>query len=124
MNHFADKDMKDAMQSITSIIERGAKAQRNFAQGTAQYTLQANRIGALRIALSLIKNELLENGLKHEFLKEDLEKAVAPMASLISKSEKAQKKLTPGTWQHTMLKNNLEALSIASQLLTKALGEQ
>lgn len=42
-----------------------------------------------------------------------------PIASLISKSEKAQQKLTPGTWQHTMLQVNLKALHIASALMNK-----
>ena len=33
-----------------------------------------------------------------------------PLASLISKSEKAQRKLALGTWQHAMLRDNLKAL--------------
>lgn len=57
------------------------------------------------------------------YTKEDLEKALAPIASLISKSEKALEKLAQGTWQHTMLTNNLKALYIASPLLRKALSE-
>lgn len=58
-----------------------------------------------------------------DFTKEDLEKALAPIASLISKSEKAQSKVAQDTWQHTMLSSNLKALYIASPLLTKALSE-
>lgn len=58
-----------------------------------------------------------------DFTKTDMEEALAPIASLISKSEKAQKKLTKGTWQHTMLSNNLKALYIASPLLAKSLSE-
>ena len=42
-----------------------------------------------------------------------------PIASLISKSEKAQQKLAPGTWQHTMLRDNLKALHIASVLMNR-----
>ena len=33
-----------------------------------------------------------------------------PLASLLGKSEKAQQKLAPGTWQHAMLRDNLKAL--------------
>ena len=40
-----------------------------------------------------------------------------PLASLIGKSEKAQRKLAPGTWQHSMLRDNLKALRIASELM-------
>ena len=42
-----------------------------------------------------------------------------PIASLISKSEKAQQKLTAGTWQHKMLQDNIKALYIASALINK-----
>jgi hypothetical protein len=45
--------------------------------------------------------------------------ALRPIASLISKSEKAQQKVTPGTWQHTMLRDNLEALHIAFALMNR-----
>jgi hypothetical protein len=51
------------------------------------------------------------------FTLEDIREALRPIASLISKSEKARTKLTPGTWQYTMLSNNLKALRIASTLM-------
>ncbi|MBE2224133.1 MAG: hypothetical protein IAF02_21515 [Anaerolineae bacterium] len=50
---------------------------------------------------------------------DELQEVLRPIDSLISKSEKAQQKLTPGTWQHTMLRDNLKALRIASTLLNK-----
>ena len=37
--------------------------------------------------------------------------------SLASKSETALQKLEPGTWQHTMLRDNLRALRIAASVL-------
>ncbi len=57
------------------------------------------------------------------FTKEEMEEALRPIASLISKSEKAQLKLTAGTWQHTMLRDNLKALHIASALMNKGPGD-
>lgn len=51
------------------------------------------------------------------YTKDEIEKALRPIASLIGKSEKAQQKLAPGTWQHTMLRDNLKALHIASVLM-------
>jgi hypothetical protein len=48
---------------------------------------------------------------------DQLQEARAPIASLISKSEKALQKLAPGTWQHTRLRDNLKALHIASMLI-------
>ena len=43
--------------------------------------------------------------------------ARAPIASLIGKSEKAQQKLAPETWQYKMLQDNLRALRLAETLL-------
>ncbi len=40
-----------------------------------------------------------------------------PIRSLIGKSEKAQQKLTPGTWQHGMLQENMRALRLAAALM-------
>lgn len=123
MDHFTREDMKEALQAISSMIDRTEKSQEKFAQGTAQHTLQKNRLRALNIACSLIRKELAERHDMDSYMKEDLEKALAPIASLISKSEKAQSKLAEGTWQHTMLGNNLKALKLASPLLDKALSD-
>ena len=43
--------------------------------------------------------------------------ARGPIASLIGKSEKAQGKLAPATWQYKMLQENLRALRLAEALL-------
>ncbi len=123
MNDFTKEDMEEALRAITSMISRTEKSKEKFAQVTSQHTLQKNRLRALNIVSSLISKELKESNGMDCYTKEDLEKALAPIASLISKSEKAQKKLAQGTWQHTMLSNNLKALYIASPFLTKALSE-
>lgn len=43
-----------------------------------------------------------------------------PLISLISKSEKAQQRLRPGTWQHSMLRDNIRALRIAVALMDES----
>ncbi len=58
-----------------------------------------------------------------DYTADDVQEALRPIASLISKSEKAQQKLAPGTWQHTMLGDNLRALRIASALMDKETGD-
>mgnify|MGYP000937838329 FL=1 len=55
--------------------------------------------------------------------REEMEKVLRPIDSLIGKSEKAQGKLTPGTWQHTMLEGNLKALRIAFRLMSGEAGD-
>lgn len=53
---------------------------------------------------------------------EDLKEAIAPISSLISKSEKSQQKLKSGTWQHNMLRDNLEALHLALGIINTETG--
>ena len=43
--------------------------------------------------------------------------ALRPIASLIRKSEKVQQKLVPGSWQYAMLRDNLNALHVAFELM-------
>ncbi len=45
-----------------------------------------------------------------------------PITSLIGKSEKAIQKLAAGTWQHTMLQGNIDALRLAADLLNGEKG--
>ena len=122
MDDLIKKDMEEALLAIASMIGRTEKAKEKFAEGTSQHMLQKNRLKALKIASSLVSKELTK-GDAMDYSKEELKQALAPLASLLSKSEKAQKKLAQGTWQHTMLGDYLKALYIASPLLTKALSE-
>jgi hypothetical protein len=48
---------------------------------------------------------------------DELDEVLRPLVSLISKSQKAQQKLAPGTWQHTMLRQNLQALDVVCELI-------
>jgi len=57
------------------------------------------------------------------YTKDELQEALRAIVSLISKSEKAQRKLAPGTWQHTMLQENIKALHIASALMNKEIDD-
>src|SRR5690554_3309851 len=76
------KDMEKASEAIAGMISRSKVAQAKFQEGTSQYTLQKNRINALNIAHSLIDQELGQS-CSVSFERHDLEKAVAPIRSLI-----------------------------------------
>ena len=123
MDGFTKKEIDEALRAIASMINRTEKAKEKFAQGTSQHTLQKNRLKALQIASSLLIKGSAESDDVDCYTEDDLKSALAPIASLISKSEKAREKLAQGTWQHTMLSNNLMALHMASPLLNKALNE-
>ncbi|MCL2325495.1 MAG: hypothetical protein FWC40_03185 [Proteobacteria bacterium] len=58
------------------------------------------------------------------FTKEELEEALRAIESTISKCEKVQPKIKPGTSQCTLLMRRIKALNIASVLIRRELGEQ
>lgn len=58
------------------------------------------------------------------FTKEELEEALRAITSTISKCEKVEPKLKPGTSQYTLLVRRIKAFKVASSLITKALEEQ
>jgi hypothetical protein len=57
------------------------------------------------------------------FSKEDLEEALRAIASTISKCEKVDPKLKPGSPQHTLLERRIKALRIAAELIRRELGQ-
>lgn len=61
----------------------------------------------------------LNSNVMDNYTTNELQAALRPIASLINKSEKAQQKLAPGTWQHAMLRDNLKALHHAFVLMKK-----
>lgn len=57
-----------------------------------------------------------------DYTNEELQEALRAIASTISKCEKVQPKLRPGTSQHTLLARRLKALRIAEALIARELG--
>jgi hypothetical protein len=57
-----------------------------------------------------------------DYTVDEILEARAPIASLLSKSEKAELKVAPGSWQHTMLEDNMKALRVATPLIGEASG--
>jgi hypothetical protein len=55
------------------------------------------------------------------FAKEDLEKALQAITSMISRSEKVQMKLKEGTPQSSLTRNRLKALNLSFSLIKKEL---
>ena len=58
-----------------------------------------------------------------DFSKADMENTLQAIASITYRSEKAQAKFAPGNSQHTLLKNRIKALYIASSLIERELSE-
>jgi len=122
MDSFTKEELEKAIPTIASMISRSEKVQNKFKEGTPQATLTRNRLKALYISSSLITRELGDS-LTDKFSKEDLEKALPPITSTISKCEKAQTKLKEGTPQLSLTRNMIKALYISLSLITKELNK-
>lgn len=109
------------LAALADMLRRSRDAREKFAVGTAQHTLQLNRIHGLEVLSRLIEAELTGEALVPE--RQALERAKAPVASLLSKSRKAQEKLKPNSWQYAMLVRNIDALAAGEALLEKVLEE-
>lgn len=124
MNSTEKSDHEKPQAALSSMMQKTTTAMAYFKPGTSQHTLLKNRLEALEIALWLITVAPPADPVTPRYTSDDLKKALAPIASLIHKSEKAQQKVAPGTWQHTMLEENLRALRRALPLLKDALNKQ
>jgi hypothetical protein len=52
---FAERDLEEALRTLSSMISKIGKAQAHFGERTPQYTLAKNRLKALRMASTLIR---------------------------------------------------------------------
>jgi hypothetical protein len=87
-----------------------------FPKGSSQHTLQVNRLKALEVAQTVSRHGTVSI--------EDLKQAVAPLTSLISKSEKALMKLKPDSWQAQRLERNVSALFPILSMIQQRLAEK
>ncbi len=111
---YTREELEEAVQIVSSTIGRCEKAQPKFVEGTSQNTLLKNRIKALYISKLLITHENVED----KYTKEELVEALRPVASIISKCEKAQLKFTEGTSHHTRFRKMIKAMYISKSLIT------
>jgi hypothetical protein len=114
-----DKDeLEEVLRPIASLISKSEKAQGKLTPGTWQHTMLRDNLKALRIASALMDKEACDT---ESFAREDLQEALQALASMMVRSEKAQAGFLPGTSQHTLQKNRLKALRMASACISDAL---
>lgn len=95
MKNYSQEELQNALKVVSSTISRCEKIQPKFKEGTSQFSLLRNRIKALKISKCLIeKDESMQI-----YTKDELEKALPPVISIINKTEKAQSKYDEGTTQ-------------------------
>lgn len=117
METYTKNELEEALRTVSSIINRCEKAQLKFVEGTSQHTLLSNRIKAMYISKILINNESITD----RCTKEELETALTPVSSIISKCEKAQLKFADGTAHHTRFNKMIKAMYISKSLIIKEL---
>lgn len=114
MDEYTTDELQEALRPIASLISKSEKAQQKLTPGTWQHTMLRDNLKALHIASALMNKESDD---LHNVTRDDLQKALRAFASMITKTEKAQAKFSPGTSQHTLQQNRLKALHIAEALL-------
>lgn len=113
MYEYTKKEFEESLKVVSSTIINCEKSQLKFKNGTSQHTLLKNRIKALYISKSLIRNEFVRD----KYTKEELIEALRPISSIISKCEKAKLKFLEGTSHYTRLNKLIKAMYISKLLI-------
>lgn len=121
MDCYPKEELEEVLQIIESTISKCEKIHPKFIEGSSQHTLLKNRIKALYIAKSFI---LHDDDTLNSYLKEELTEALKPIASIISKCEKAQLKFKEGTFHHTRFKKIVKAMCISRSLISDEISKR
>lgn len=120
MDSYTGEELEEALQVVSSTISKCEKARLKFAENTSPHTLLRNRIKALRISKSLMAQDNAMAG----YTKEELTAALTPIASIISKCEKARQKLQAGTAHHARFEKMIKAMKISTSLITNEISKK
>jgi len=111
---YTTDELQEALRPIASLISKSEKAQQKLAPGSWQHTMLRDNLKALHHASALMNKKTNDTD---NFTQDDLQEALRAFASMISKTENAQAKFSPGTSQHTLQRNRLKALRIGRNII-------
>ncbi len=114
MDHYSQEELHVVIKTISITIRKCEKAQLAFSEGTAQYSLLRNRIKALYIARASIENDSSID----VFTLSDLENALPPILSILSKTEKVRVKYDENRVQLKQIDALIRAMNIAKVFIT------
>lgn len=117
MDDYTADDVSRALKPVESLIGKSEKAQRRLAPGTWQHTMLGDNLRALRIAHALM-SERVDGA--HAPSEAELSDALGAFDSMIARARDAKTKFAPGTPQHSLQRNRLEALRLARALTENA----
>lgn len=120
MKNYSQEELQNALKVVSSTISRCEKIQPKFKEGTSQFSILRNRIKALKISKCLIeKDESMQ-----VYTKDELEKALPPVISIINKTEKAQSKYDEGTTLFKRFSPIISAMYISKALIEKEIAQR
>lgn len=99
-------DNKQVIEVIDNIIDDVKPYLLKFKEGTSQHSLVRNRINALEVSKHLILNDKV-------YTKEEVQLAIKPIESIISKTLKVLLKLKENTYQYNRSKDIVDAMQVA-----------
>lgn len=131
MKEVTQADLTTAYKEVCSIISKCEKVHVKFNEGTSQHTLLLNRINAMGISKLLVENEFVKlnasstsniqkfvyRDIYDSYSKTELEDALKPIRSIISKCEKAQKKHEVNTKNFNRYINLIQSMAICEILI-------
>lgn len=115
MKTFNKEQLENAVDLISSTINKCEKMQIKFLEGTSQHSLLKNRIKALCISKALILGDKTDTTIA--YTNKDLREALPPVVSIINKTTKAQSKYEQGTSQFNRHEPIIQAMLIAKEFL-------
>lgn len=120
MTKYTREEVEVALIVVSATIVNCEKFQPKFKEGTSQHSLLKNRIKALYISKSLMEGENTID----IYTKEELTEALAPIISIINKSEKGIQKFQEGKGHYTRFKKIIDAMYIAKALITDEINKR
>jgi len=120
MENYTQKELDTALLLIFTTIKNCEKMQLKFAEGTSQYSLLKNRIKALYISKALIEKDSNIG----KYTKTELIKALPPVLSIISKTEKAQIKYDKETIQYRRFTPIINAMNISKDFIENEISNR
>ena len=117
---FTAAAVQAARAPIASLIGKSEKAQQKLAPETWQYKMLQDNLRALRLAETLLDGP---TNAATKFAPDDVQAALRALASMMAKTEPALAKFAPGTSQHTLSRNRLQALRTATALVEGELAK-
>ncbi len=105
---------KKYVETIQMIRDTSEKMGRRFTEGSSQHTLMVHRARALMIAETCIVSPD-----DRSYSLEDLQSALPPLESIVSKSSKAQEKFKIWHGHYGRLQDMIEALQYAQSCMSR-----